>query len=69
MILLETQDRRTALETGYASHCRDRIGSSSQIRRDKVNAIRRAIADGTYVTPAKLAVALERLIAELRSGL
>ena len=39
--------------------------SSSDIRTDKVAALRRAIADGSYETPEKLSFALDRLIDQI----
>jgi len=38
---------------------------AADIRFDKVNAIRAAIADGSYETPEKLDLALERLLDRL----
>lgn len=39
--------------------------STSDIRLDRVNAIRAAIADGSYDTPEKLDIALDRLLDRL----
>jgi len=39
--------------------------ATSDIRFDRVNTIRAAIADGTYETPDKLDAALDRLLASL----
>jgi len=39
--------------------------ASADIRFDRVNAIRAAIADGSYETPEKLDLALERLLDRL----
>ena len=39
--------------------------STADIRFDKVNAIRAAIADGSYETPDKLDLALDRLLERL----
>jgi len=39
--------------------------STADIRFDKVNAIRAAIADGSYETPEKLDLALDRLLDRL----
>jgi negative regulator of flagellin synthesis FlgM len=39
--------------------------AASDIRFDKVNAIRAAIADGSYDTPEKLDIALDRLLDRL----
>ena len=39
--------------------------ASADIRFDRVNAIRAAIADGTYETPEKLDIALDRLLDRL----
>ncbi|NBW96782.1 MAG: flagellar biosynthesis anti-sigma factor FlgM [Planctomycetia bacterium] len=41
------------------------IESTADIRFDKVNAIRAAIADGSYDTPEKLDLALDRLLDRL----
>ena len=40
-------------------------GAATEIRFDRVNAIRAAIADGSYETPEKLDLALERLLERL----
>ncbi len=40
-------------------------GATGDIRLDKVNAIRAAIADGSYETPEKLDLALDRLLERL----
>jgi len=39
--------------------------TASEIRFDRVNAIRAAIADGTYETPDKLDAAIDRLLDRL----
>jgi anti-sigma28 factor (negative regulator of flagellin synthesis) len=39
--------------------------ASADIRFDRVNAIRAAIADGSYETPEKLDLALDRLLDSL----
>jgi negative regulator of flagellin synthesis FlgM len=39
--------------------------ATSDIRLDRVNAIRAAIADGSYDTPEKLDIALDRLLDRL----
>jgi negative regulator of flagellin synthesis FlgM len=40
-------------------------GNAGDIRLDKINAIRAAIADGSYETPEKLDLALDRLLERL----
>ena len=40
-------------------------GAATDVRFDRVNAIRAAIADGSYETPEKLDLALERLLDRL----
>jgi len=40
-------------------------GAAGDIRLDKVSAIRAAIADGSYETPEKLNLALDRLLERL----
>ena len=40
-------------------------GVTSDIRLDKINSIRSAIADGSYETPEKLDAALDRLLDRL----
>lgn len=67
MILLETEERRSPFEADCASYCRSAIMPSFKSRSDKVIAIRRAIADGTYETPEKLELMLDRLIKDLLS--
>jgi anti-sigma28 factor (negative regulator of flagellin synthesis) len=39
--------------------------STSDVRFDRINAIRAAIADGSYDTPEKLDIALDRLLDRL----
>jgi len=68
MILLETEKRRNPFEVGHPSHCRNATIAGFEGRSDKVTAIRRAIADGTYETPEKVEVMLDRLIEDLRSN-
>ena len=68
MILLETERPRSPFETGHASHCRNPIGPDLEIRSDKVMAVRRAIAAGTYETPEKVELMLDRLIEDLLSS-
>jgi negative regulator of flagellin synthesis FlgM len=43
----------------------DGISRLPEIRQEKVEEIRRQIADGTYETPEKIQVALDRLLDEL----
>ena len=43
----------------------DRISRLPDIRHEKVDAVRREIAKGTYVTAEKLAQAIDNLLAEL----
>lgn len=38
------------------------VAEATGIRQDKVDSIRRAIAEGTYETPEKLDLALDRLL-------
>jgi len=40
----------------------DAVGSDAGVRMDRVNEIRAAIAQGSYETPEKLEIALERLL-------
>lgn len=43
----------------------DGISQMPEIRHEKVEEIRRQIAEGTYETPAKLELALDRMLDEL----
>lgn len=43
----------------------DRVREMPEIRQDRVNQIRAQIANGTYETPEKLQIALERLLGEI----
>lgn len=43
----------------------EQIGNIPSVRQDRVNQIRQQIANGTYETPEKLDVALERLLDEI----
>jgi len=68
MILLETEKPRSSFEVGCAGHCCCATMPDFGGRSDKVMAIRRAIADGTYETPEKLEIMLDRLIEDLLSN-
>ena len=46
----------------YQPDCED---ADKEIRHDLVARVRRAIADGTYDTPEKMEIALERLFEDL----
>jgi negative regulator of flagellin synthesis FlgM len=48
-----------------AARLLDKVNDLPAIRQDRVNQIRQQIADGTYETPEKLQVALERLLGEI----
>ena len=43
----------------------DELARMPEIRAEKVEQVRRAIAEGTYLTPEKLDLAIERLLNEL----
>ena len=43
----------------------DQVNDLPAIRQDKVNQIRQQIANGTYETPEKMQVAVERLLGEI----
>lgn len=44
----------------------DDLSGHSEIRKERVDEVRRAIEAGTYETPEKLDLAIERLLDELR---
>jgi negative regulator of flagellin synthesis FlgM len=48
-----------------AAQAASRAAESSKIRHDLVNLIRSQIANGTYDTPEKMDIALERLLDEI----
>jgi negative regulator of flagellin synthesis FlgM len=43
----------------------DRIQSDPQVRAERLAEVRAAIVAGTYETPEKMALAIERLLAEI----
>ena len=53
------------LDISAAGQLADRMSEIPDIRQDKVNALRSAIAEGTYETDEKLGVALDRLLDEI----
>ena len=53
------------LDISAAGQLADRMSEIPDIRQDKVNALRSAIAQGTYETDEKLGVALDRLLDEI----
>jgi negative regulator of flagellin synthesis FlgM len=57
---------RDQVEISPLGQMLDGISRLPEIRHEKVEAIRQQIAAGIYETPAKLELALDRLIDELR---
>lgn len=59
--------RRAEDRVELSEHARalDALRSMPDVRMDKVNEIRAAIAAGTYETEGKLAIAVERLMREI----
>jgi negative regulator of flagellin synthesis FlgM len=53
------------LELSSAGHLMHTLRTSNDIRMDKVASIRAHIEAGTYETPEKLAIAIERLLDDL----
>src|ERR1700677_1699885 len=56
---------RDQVEISPLGQMLDGISRLPEIRHEKVEEIRRQIADGSYETPAKLELALDRMIDEL----
>lgn len=56
---------RTTWPGSSATSSERSVFTSSSRRHEKVEEIRRQIADGTYETPDKIQVALDRLLDEL----
>jgi hypothetical protein len=54
--------QRTDVEPVYQPVCED---ADKEIRHDLVARVRQAIAEGTYDTPEKMDIALQRLIEDL----
>jgi negative regulator of flagellin synthesis FlgM len=48
-----------------AARLLDKVSDLPAIRQDRVNQIRQQIADGTYETPEKMQIAVERLLGEI----
>jgi negative regulator of flagellin synthesis FlgM len=61
------EQRRPEDRVELSEHARalDALRSMPDVRMDKVNEIRAAIAAGTYETDGKLAIAVERLVREI----
>jgi len=57
---------RDQVEISPLGQMLDGISRLPEIRHEKVEEIRRQIASGVYETPAKLELALDRLLDELR---
>jgi negative regulator of flagellin synthesis FlgM len=57
---------RDQVEISPLGQMLDGISQLPEIRHEKVEAIRREIAEGVYETPEKLELALDRLIDELQ---
>ncbi len=53
------------LDISDAARLTDLANSAPEIRQDRVDAVRAKIAQGTYETPEKLDVAVERLLDEI----
>jgi negative regulator of flagellin synthesis FlgM len=58
---------RDQLEISPLAQLLDGIGQIGDVRFDKVNEIRAQIASGSYESPEKLELALDRLLEELRA--
>jgi negative regulator of flagellin synthesis FlgM len=53
------------VEFSAAARMLDRLQSDPQVRAERLAEIRAAIVAGTYETPEKMALAIERLLAEI----
>lgn len=53
------------LQISDAARLVDEVGSMADIRQDRVASIRAQIAEGTYDTPERLDLAVERLLDEI----
>jgi negative regulator of flagellin synthesis FlgM len=53
------------VELSDAARMLDRIQSDPQVRAERLAEIRAAIVAGTYETPEKMALAIERLLSEI----
>lgn len=53
------------LDLSDAAQMLDQLGDIPDIRHDRVAALRAQIASGTYETPEKLSLALERMLDEI----
>lgn len=62
---VHTTTPRDHVEISPLGQMLDGISRLPEIRHERVEAIRQQIADGTYETPDKIQVALDRLLDEL----
>jgi negative regulator of flagellin synthesis FlgM len=60
-----TADVSDELHISDSGRIASQLSEIPDIRQDRVNAIRTAIAQGTYDTDAKMSVALDRLLDEI----
>jgi anti-sigma28 factor (negative regulator of flagellin synthesis) len=62
----ELETPRDEVEFSPAARMLDRIQHDPRVRAERLEEIRAAIVAGTYDTPEKMALAVERLLAEVR---
>jgi negative regulator of flagellin synthesis FlgM len=53
------------VDISQAAQLASQLADVPDVRQERIDAIRQAIADGTYETPARLDQALERLLDEI----
>ncbi len=56
---------RDELQISEAGRLAEQAGQTSEIRQDRVDSIRRQIAEGTYDTDEKLETAMHRMLDEI----
>jgi hypothetical protein len=68
MTQVQTERQGRLFEAFNAPRLRNAFEVSPSNRGNRVSAIRRAIADGTYETVEKIDLILDKLIKDVRSG-
>ena len=57
--------RADRVEISEQAHLLEQLHALPEVRQDRIDAVTAAIADGSYITDEKLAIAVERLVDEI----